>query len=224
MSPWLESHSHHPDDGALLVHRARGQRLVDFRQLRDPYVTMASWPRTLPAAVSAALEWLAIEDIEPVRFVAPAEHVHELVRARLDEALRADVSLKRWLARDIGLLARSIAAVTQAESVRVRLDRTESRMCPRFHADHVSYRLLCTYRGRGTEWCAPENAERSIRRDAGIPDEDCRVIPTGTVAAFRGRLHAHPASKPLWHRSPDVAEGDLRIVLCIDPLAEAELH
>jgi hypothetical protein len=56
------------------------------------------------------------------------------------------------LASDIGALAVMMARILDVDHVRLRLDVADEVMCPKFHIDRVPARLLCTYRGAGTEY------------------------------------------------------------------------
>lgn len=205
-----------------VVQPTPGRRSADFTQLRDPAVTMVTWPRRLPSHIAVALDGLAQADVGPVRSEAPLAGLGGELAAQIAGAWRASDMLKSWLVRDIELLAAGISRVAHANRIRVRLDRTTSRMCPLFHADAVAYRLLCTYRGRGTEWCMPGTVDRLTCQGRAPCEDDILDIPRGAIAAFRGLNHSHRMSKPLWHRSPAVDQGDLRIVLCIDPLADGD--
>ena len=58
-------------------------------------------------------------------------------------------------------------------AVGLRLEIIERAMCPRFHVDHVGIRMLCTYRGPGTEWLDDEAADRNFlgARGSGLRSE-----------------------------------------------------
>lgn len=67
------------------------------------------------------------------------------------------------------------------ERVGLRLRTLEKAMCPRFHADHVLARLVCTYGGLGTEWLPNDAVDRGklgVRAD-GLSDETAGVVRKG---------------------------------------------
>jgi hypothetical protein len=93
--------------------------------------------------------------------------------------------------------------------VRVRLDGVVHDSCRYFHMDAIGLRLLCTYRGAGTQWtmCGPE----------------CRAphqAPACSVALLKGSRYAPPPPSGCLHRSPPVShlpeDKRARILLCID--------
>ncbi len=56
----------------------------------------------------------------------------------------------RWLQGEVVALAEQLALAMQSEEVSVRLECLSWTPCPRWHADHVKARLLCTLLGPGT--------------------------------------------------------------------------
>ncbi|MCV0428916.1 MAG: DUF1826 domain-containing protein [Roseibium sp.] len=94
--------------------------------------------------------------------------------------------------------------------MRIRFDIASQVMCPKFHLDAVPARLLCTYRGTGTEY-VPENQQSDISR--------IQSIQTGSVALFRGATWPSGERTCLLHRSPAIGEGGkTRLLVVVDPL------
>jgi hypothetical protein len=78
--------------------------------------------------------------------------------------------------------------------------------CARFHVDNVRARLLCTYRGPGTEYA-------DLAAAAAGPEGR---LARGAVAVFRG-LRWEGAGVGLLHRSPPIdGTGATRLLLAID--------
>lgn len=65
--------------------------------------------------------------------------------------------------------------------VMLRLERVTGDACKRWHADYVSVRLICTYRGAATRWIEQ-------------PGDRQRALATGTVGLFKGGFL--PATTP----------------------------
>ena len=117
------------------------------------------------------------------------------------------------LAGDIGLLAKLFARIMAVPLVHLRLDVVNNNACSKFHIDNVPARLLCTYRGRGTEY------GRSL---AGEEPVSVQSVATGSVGLFRGRRWSSPERSVVTHRSPPISGlGETRLLLVIDaPLDE----
>ncbi|MEN2980770.1 DUF1826 domain-containing protein [Tistrella bauzanensis] len=136
---------------------------------------------------------------------AIATGLHQLLsHSRLPMAVSAGI------AADAAALARHFARASAARRLQIRLDAVNGPACRRFHQDHVRARLLCSYRGPGTE-LAPANVDLNAGPAAFSLD-------TAWVAVLRG--HRHPlGAGPLLHRSPQTAQGapaETRLLLAID--------
>ncbi|MGY6411964.1 MAG: DUF1826 domain-containing protein, partial [Alkalilacustris sp.] len=78
----------------------------------------------------------------------------------------------------------------------------------------VTARLLCTYRGTGTQL--------GIAPDGRDPDP-IHTAPTGAVLILRGTLWPTDPSANLHHRSPPIAgTGETRLLLVLDPIFDPE--
>ena len=137
----------------------------------------------------------------------------DAIAAGLHEILshgQLPVAVSAGLAADAAGLARHFARATAARRLQIRLDVINGPACRRFHQDHVRARLLCSYRGPGTELGAAD-----VDRDAGPA---ALSLATGWVAVLRG--HRHPlGAGPLLHRSPQPPPDgptDTRLLLAID--------
>lgn len=80
----------------------------------------------------------------------------------------------------------------------------------------MSVRLICTYRGSGTQWI-----ERSVERANAPPLETQQSFAPGAVGLFKGRILA--GDQAIVHRSPQIAgTGEERLLLVIDAPPPAE--
>lgn len=111
---------------------------------------------------------------------------------------------------DIAVLADVFTNMMQADYVRVRLDVVTTDACRKFHIDAVTARLVCTYRGTGTQY--------GISTD-GTQPSPVFTVPTGCPIILRGTLWPDPPQSGLLHRSPPISgTGETRLVLVLDPM------
>jgi hypothetical protein len=101
--------------------------------------------------------------------------------------------------------------------VRLRLDAVTGDACRRWHRDCVPLRLICTYRGPGTQWVPPAWGDAVIAQ----PDADTAQalsFQAGDVALFKGCGWAGQTHDGgIVHRSPRIAgTGITRLVLVLD--------
>lgn len=164
---------------------------------RDPLPGLADWLAALPVT-----QW------PDLRATLQAAQVAPFV---LNACMRAGMpagDCRDMLVQDVAVLAARLAGVMGNRLVNLRLGPVLGDACRRFHVDQVPARLLCTYRGRGTQLALPgsENA----------PQE----LPAGWVAILRGSQWPGGEETRLLHRSPPISDGgEARLLLVIDPPA-----
>ena len=104
----------------------------------------------------------------------------------------------------------------------MRLETTDTSKCHRFHVDRTRLRLLCTYRGPGTEWLTDAQVDRTALNN-GSTNED--IIRCGSphrfapfwVGIMKGNAYPGNAGRGLVHRSPPIASsGQTRVLFCLD--------
>jgi hypothetical protein len=105
------------------------------------------------------------------------------------------------LAADLSALTSLFADLLGCERIGFRLEVCSAAMCPKFHADRVALRMLCTYRGPGTQWIDPEHEDPQ----AAIEGRAIAQAAAFDVVLLKG--HAWPGNDGhgAVHRSPDVA-------------------
>lgn len=200
---------------------ARSDSPFGLTRIFEPAIQLALWQRPAEPLI---VDWLTA-------------HQHDLgsgMRQILVPGSRPD--LGQWpagagrdaLVRDIALLAEMLGELLDAASIGFRLEILGKAMCPRFHVDRVGIRLLCTYRGPGTEWVEDASLDRRFLGIAsgGKPDEhsgllleghSIETIPAFSVALLKGSLWQGNAGRGIVHRSPLLpSNGGPRILLAMD--------
>lgn len=131
---------------------------------------------------------------------------------------------------DLKFLVEVYGDLMGCPAVGLRLGVLCRAMCPRFHVDQTGIRLLCTYRGLGTEWLPDAYADRSKLgpRPSYICDENSGVItnPEGiqhvaplAIALLKGSLWEGNAERGVIHRSPAVTPDVMpRVFMALDAL------
>lgn len=185
----------------------------DLDEIRRPAVSLAVWCRPPPEILVRLLDPLPVEALPHLRLEGVAVAA---VEDTLADQLGARAAALRPLVEDVGMLARLYERVTGRRSLRLRLERITDDACRRLHADHVRLRLLCTYRGPGTEWLPAAVGSPSN------PPEPQAVLPGALKRLDRfavGLLKGvgWTGSQPCHHRSPPIAGTDTaRLLLSID--------
>lgn len=182
------------------VHRAR--TIDALAAILDPEVNLAIWER--PSVVPVG----SLNGFGTIQLTTSVERAHAALTDAFTQQPQA-----AWhadIAADIAALAASFAAIMALSHVVIRLERVVGDACKRWHADYVSVRLICTYRGSGTQLI-----ERTIERADAPPVETPRSLALGAVGLFKGRILA--GDQAIVHRSPQIAgTGDERLLLVLD--------
>lgn len=183
---------------------------ADLAALLDDGCTVAILARGLPPAVAAYTEAAAREEAWGGGFrltFAPDETPYA--------GLLPDLPGREAMAADLGFLATLYADLVGCPRVGLRLEVTAAAMCPRFHADRVGVRLLCTYRGPGTEWIDPAFADPA----AALAQGGVRHAERGDIVMLKGDAWPGNAGRGALHRSPDVPVADApRVLAAIDAI------
>ncbi|GAA0773881.1 DUF1826 domain-containing protein [Roseibium denhamense] len=179
--------------------------------IASPGVAAAIWSRNCDPGFQAWIDGLPEEQLPDLRTVIPFHLASSAVLSACQQAGTPHGPELDMLSDDVGALALMLAKTLDIRQVRVRLDVATGVMCPKFHIDNVPARLLCTYRGAGTEYVP-----------AGFEMEPSRIrqVNTGHVALFRGQTWLDEEKTGLLHRSPGrESDGKTRLLLVIDAVS-----
>ncbi|WP_419913692.1 DUF1826 domain-containing protein [Hoeflea sp.] len=188
-----------------------GRQADILADVAAPGVGAAIWQRNRDAGFETWIDRLCAEQLPALRTTVSVHLAEEAVQAACDVAKLPQGPQRNMLAGDVGALALIFGQVMETGSVQIRLDVSDGVMCPQFHLDNVRARLLCTYRGPGTEY-VPE-----VHRD---DPRQVRAMNTGSVGLFRGAQWDSDVRSAILHRSPGVRQGSgARLLLVIDTAA-----
>jgi len=182
--------------------------------LHRPGCAAAIWRRQPLPGFQSWIEGLNAEELPNARVILRPEAVRDAAAEICDASSTPAGPDRERLVDDIAALADIFAGLMRARWLRLRLDAVTTNACRRFHIDAVTARLVCTYRGTGTQY--------GISTDG---DEPSRVftVPTGAPILLRGTLWPERPRSGLLHRSPPIeGTGETRLVLVLDPVDDPE--
>ncbi|MEN0076863.1 MAG: DUF1826 domain-containing protein [Paracraurococcus sp.] len=193
--------------GGLDAWSVFGTQPETLGEITRPEVNLAVWARPLPPGIASGCAKLA----RAAPFRAAAEGRPEEAVAAVAEALPGRPPFDLLL--DLHELSLCFAMLIGSETVQLRLCGIDGDGCKRFHADAVGLRLLCTYRGAGTEWLPLAGA--AAGRSLGGAAPPANRLPAGAVALLKGEGLA--PGRGCVHRSPPRGPHDpARLVLTLD--------
>ncbi len=192
-----------------------------LHRISEPDVNLSLWQRTPLASVAHEVASLRVTDLPDIRCRTSSATFDEDIGALLNGQSLDPQTYSAWLA-DLRRLADLFFAVCAGRDVTARLETTDDDGCRRFHVDRTHLRLLCTYRGRGTEWLTNEQVDRNAQ-GSGAPNK--RIVRFGQPSRFKpfwvgilkGDAYPGNAGRGLVHRSPPIAgSGQTRVLFCLD--------
>ena len=87
-------------------------------------------------------------------------------------------------------------------------------MCPKFHVDSITARLICTYRGMGTQYGISERGE---------DPKHVYTLETGVPILLKGLLWPTKPRVGLLHRSPPTnGKEETRLIMVLDHVIDPE--
>ena len=187
-------------EGLSAIHR-QGCAAVIWR--RHPLPSFQSW-----------IDALEPEQLPQARVILRPEDVREATRKICDSSGMPETSERKRLIDDTAALADIFAELMRAKYLRLRFDVVTTNACRKFHIDAMTARLVCTYRGTGTQY--------GISTDGAEP-RHIFTVPTGVPILLRGTLWPQHPPSGLLHRSPPIeGTGETRAVLVLDPVDDPE--
>jgi len=182
--------------------------------IANPGCAAAIWQRQPLPEFRTWIDQLDPDRLPTARLILRPQTVRGAVSEICALSEVPDNTQQARLIDDIAALAELFAALMQAPFLRLRLDRVTTNACHKFHIDAVTARLICTYRGTGTQYRISTG---------GAEPRRIFTVPTGAPILLRGTdWPEHPRSG-LLHRSPPIeASGETRLVLVLDPVFDPE--
>ena len=183
-------------------------------RLSDVNTAGVIWRRCVDMDMQSWLDALPIDELPTGRVILPVSKIRSAVTELMNISKMPDCAHRRFLLDDICLLAHEFNKLLVSPYFRLRFDVVTTNKCPKFHIDHVAARLLCTYRGAGTEYSFLDDQKR--------PAE---IFPTPNCAAIvlRGTKWPTDCANNLVHRSPEINDvSETRLLFVIDPVDNSD--
>ena len=188
-------------------------------EIQRPDVNLSTWRRQPLGAVRKELATVMDPRLDLRCHPTSRTFSRDVKKLLFDTGLDPS-AFPNWLA-DMTLLAGLFFEFSGRRRVMVRIETTNDDGCRRYHVDRSALRMLCTYRGPGTEWLAEAQVNHAAL-DATAPNEDIVQfgapfrMSTFAVGLFKGSLYPEIAGRGLVHRSPSIAgTGQLRVRFCL---------
>lgn len=189
------------------------ENLSDLSEITHDAYPAVLWQRQDTPSYLAWLDKLDPTTLPKARFIAPKEDVRTSIEAIYNASTIPDCAERALFIEDISALADTFVKIMKVPYLRVRLDVVTTNACKKFHMDYLDARLICTYRGTGTEF--------GIAPDKKTEPDSIAQAPTGSPMIMRGKKWPTVPDINFLHRSPPIeGTGEHRVVLVLDPITE----
>lgn len=189
-----------------------------LQAIAQPDTELVLWQRQTAPAWATWIEQLSVHELPTCHLEMAPHQLNAAVQASCDASGTPSGRSQEALIADIAHLSAAFAAILRTPTVRLRLAVVTNNACRRWHLDCVPLRLICTYRGPGTQWVPPAFGAAVL---ACADDETSHALPlrTGDVALFKGcGWPGQTHDGGIVHRSPRIAgTGLARLVLVLNP-------
>ncbi|MEO1312497.1 MAG: DUF1826 domain-containing protein [Pseudomonadota bacterium] len=197
---------------------ALGVAVVDAPQEVNAFLKPGNaatiWRRQPVSSFQSWIDRLAPEHLPQGRIVLRTEAVRTALTEFCALAQTPESQERERLIDDVTALAHMFAELMEARYLRLRLQAVTSNACRKFHVDAITARLVCTYRGAGTQY--------GVSTDGTDPSR-VFAVATGAPILLRGSLWPEEPASGLLHRSPPIeGTGETRLVLVLDPIFDLE--
>lgn len=182
--------------------------------IHDPDCAAVIWRREPLSRFQTWIDRLAPEQLPRTRVILRPEAVRDAAHGICETCGTPTCAERDLLIDDAAALADLFAGLTEAPYLRLRFDVVTTNACRKFHIDAVTARLVCTYRGTGTQYGISTG---------GAEPHRVFTVPTGAPILLRGTLWPQEPRSGLLHRSPPIeGTGETRLVLVLDPVADPD--
>jgi hypothetical protein len=189
-----------------------------FTEFFNDNVNVCVWRRRLAASINEYSLLLAQQPVKIVRAVSPIE-----LKSVLSPLLPESEGKHAFL-DDMHLLSEMMTCLFDCSSVGLRLISLSQPMCPTFHTDKISGRLICTYLGKGTEWLLNEtlsdifSLHNIAEQNQFDKQRSIMQAQQGDVLLLKGDAWPDNEGKGAVHRSPPNLCQEQRLLLTLDPM------
>ena len=189
------------------------ERINQLPTAMECAVDAAIWCRSLPPSVENWLDGIDANSLPNGRYIVKPSGVAGIIETLFAAQGIATTPALTWVGKDAEELSHCICNITRTERIRLRLEKVDDNACSKLHIDNVVARMICTYRGPGTQ-LAFETSKPS----------DIQTVPTGMPLLLKGSLWPSETEPELRHRSPVIAgTGITRLVMVLEGVSPNDM-
>ena len=184
--------------------------------VNQPLVPAAIWRRTPLSKFQTWIDSLPEKELPSARIALPLDAIQRALMEVMQISGMPACVQREMLIDDIVALANVFAEINQTKFLRLRLETVTGNTGSKFQIDAVTTRLVCTYRGPGTQYCFAAD---------GTDSSNIFDVPTCSPIVMRGTLWPTKERSGFSHRSPPIeGSGKTRLLLVLDPISDPKIE
>lgn len=196
-------------DGISISHNAEG-----LSSIHEAHCAAAIWQRRPLPSFQSWIDGLDPERLPRARVITPHNKIGQVILQVCEASGIPECDERQLLIDDATALAALFNNIVPSSYLQLRFDVVKNNACQKFHVDAVTARLICTYRGTGTQYGVSIDGQEPKR---------VFTVPTGSAMLLRGTLWPKDLKSSLLHRSPPIeGTNETRLLLVIDPITDPE--
>jgi hypothetical protein len=188
---------------------------ADFHRIKDRQKNILLYAWSPSAQLRQVIEESRLALLPTCSLTLPGEEIGQA-------AARTADPLARWMLEELIDVLAGYATLVPEKRVTIAFCKTREQSCPVFHIDRLSVRLLCTFKGPGTEWLDDAQVQRRClgrgdnRKIAG-PEAIVYSTQPFQVCLLKGEHGSTQKDCGVVHRSPRVpSDSEGRWYLRVD--------
>lgn len=181
-------------------------------------VNLAIFPRKVTRRLKNFIDGLDLNRFPPLQTSFYYYQCAEILHTHLQKASDDQEGLGLFI-EDISAITAYFSSIAGKDFIRFNLYTIDNDMCRNFHADYNNLRLLCTYRGAGTQWLSNEFVKSGYggRPENAIEQDEIQQLETFWIGILKGESYFNNEGNGIVHRSPPMGEKKVkRLLLKID--------
>lgn len=194
----------------------------ELSKIHQSRYNLAIFQRRVSPVLNTFLDLLQhVPDVPTIQETLPLYKLNSLLRQHLSIFQTLHTQGYQEFMQDIYQISTQFCQLTQANKFKIYFAKINDSMCRLFHTDANELRLLCTYRGAGTQWVSNHNIHQDLFNSTSNRDRIRDLskvfeIETSSIAILKGALHDNIATTAVVHRSPPLTKGKSRLLLRLD--------
>lgn len=202
----------------LTDHVVFAKNLQELNAIHLPNINLAIYAREVDQGLKDFIKGLDLDKLPPIHGSFNCNEIPGLLQSSLKRTTKDKRGLSLFI-EDIKIITEQFSTIARKEFIRFNLYTVGNDMCKYFHSDYNNLRLLCTYRGAGTQWLSNEFKKSGYggSPENAIDQDEIQQLEALWIGILKGESYFNNKGNGIVHRSPPMGDEKVkRLLLKID--------